>query len=103
MKHLIKIKNLDMNLEPTIPEWVIFEDENADLIIEWTEKSHFLWFKQKDLHKRLWRTLYCSYVMESWYEGDEPCYEVISRDCAADLVRERDSETFIKCFKPRIL
>lgn len=103
MEHLIKIKNLDMNLEATIPEWVVFDDEKADLIYEWTDQNRFLFFELKGCHEKLWHTRAGNYVLESCYEGNKPWYEVISKADAADLVRERDRETYIKHFKPRVL
>lgn len=103
MRHLLKIMNLDMNLERTIPEYVIFDTDKAVLLYECKEKWHFLWIRMKDHYTNLYLTAKGSYIMERYYEGEKPDYEVVSKGEAAEFVRVRDKEAYIKIFRPREL
>lgn len=111
MKHLLKIKIMDMNMEYSIPEWVIFDTEKAHLLYEYIETDRyffdfifgFRFGRLKDYHRELYLTPNGSYVMASYHEGDKPYYEVLSKEKAAEFVRERDKEAYIRIFKPREL
>lgn len=111
MKHLLKIKHMDMNMDATIPEWVIFNDEKAHLLYKDIETDRYLFDlpfgirfgRLKDYHRELYLTPNGSYVMSSYHEGEKPDYEVLSKDEAATFVRDRDKEAYIKIFKPREL
>ena len=111
MKHLLKIKHLDMNMDATIPEWAIFNDEHAHLLYEYVETDRYFLDliggirigKLKDYHRELYLTANGSYVMASYHEGDKPYYEVLSKEEAAEFVRDRDKERYIELFKPREL
>ena len=111
MKHLLKIKHLDMNMDATIPEWVIFNDERAHLLYEYVETDRYfldLVFgirigKLKDYHRELYLTPNGSYVMAYYYEDNSPNYEVLSKEEAAEFVRDRNKGRYIELFKPREL
>lgn len=111
MKHLLKVMHEDMNLDLTIPEWVIFDTEKAHLLYEYVETDRyffdfifgFRFGKMKNYHKELYLTANGGYVMASYYEDDKPYYEVFSKAEAAEFVRDRDKERYIELFKPREL
>lgn len=111
MKHLLKIKHLDMNMDATIPKWVIFNDEHAHLLYEYIETNRYfldLVFglrigKLKDYRRELYLTPNGNYVMAYYYEGNNPNYEVLSKEEAAEFVIDRNKERYIELFKPREL
>lgn len=92
-------------------ESVEINDEHAHLLYEYVETDRYfldLVFglrigKLKDYHRELYLTPNGNYVMAYYYEGDKPYYEVLSKEEAAEFVRDRNKERYIELFKPREL